>query len=433
MKRKIALAAVLAVLPAITAVCRDAAGEAGKPTSPMGQTDSASDLFGTRSGYVHPFFGISEWYTDNLFNRSEGERTDFTTVFSPGIWFALPASDVRLLDMRTLNVAPGGLAVSRFEEPTPGRYQSYLLYEGGYEALAKNSSQDTMNHRAEGRFRYNARRGLSLDVTDQFLKTHDPWSTGVSLGLDKYYSNYADVAASYDTGGRLTASAGYSNYRIQYTASRNDDRDRTDNTFRGAVGYRVEPKTSVLLEYEHANIDYDQDELIRDSTEDRMYAGAEWDVTAKSRGKVRAGYGIKDGDDMDGKDLLLELQGQQFFTPQTSLRVLAARRVNETVIPDTNFIVSYSVYAEYVQRFTTKFSGTVTASYTNDRYDGDVTFDGVTESRDDGIYTGGISFGWDPRRWFNTTVGYEYTLRDSTFNDFDYSKNTVYLALRGGL
>ncbi|MHB8763273.1 MAG: outer membrane beta-barrel protein [Deferrisomatales bacterium] len=393
----------------------------------------AAQLLGPRPGYVHPFLGVTQLYTDNLFNRPRSERTELTTVFSPGVWFAVPAHNTRLIDVQTLNVAPGGLAVGRFPEPLPRRYQAYLLYQGDYEGLFNHPEESGYYHRADALFQYNLRGGLNFEVSDQYQRTHEPWSTGISDSQDKYWSNLGKLSVAYDTGRRMRFGVGYTNHRIEYAAADNADRDRQDHLFSGSLGYRLEPKTWAFLEYERIYVGYDE-AVLPDSRQDLVFGGLEWNVTQKSRGRVRAGYGRRDQDrGSDVGTLVLEGQAHHHFTPKTSLRLVVARRLNESPIPTTGHMLSQSAYAQYTQRLTAKLSALASASYTEDDYRGALTFGGVTRGREDEVFTGGLGLQYEPRNWLQVAAGYERARRDSNFEAFDYGKNTIYLRLTGGI
>src|SRR5690606_25371368 len=115
-------------------------------TSPAGTAD---DVFGSRGGYVHPFLSLGGYYTSNLFNAPDDEQSDLVMVVSPGIWVALPASRQQLIEVETMNTAPGGLDVSRFSIDTERRFQAYGLYRGEFYKASDYEEADTDDHRAE--------------------------------------------------------------------------------------------------------------------------------------------------------------------------------------------------------------------------------------------------------------------------------------------
>ena len=96
-------------------------------------------------------------------------------------------------------------------------------------------------------------------------------------------------------------------------------------------------------------------------------------------------------------------------------------------------ILSHSLYSQWAHQFTSKFDGFLNLSYTNDRYEGELSFGGEIKERSDHVYTAGVSVGYEPRRWVRVNLGYEFAQRDSNFADFDYWKNTVFLSANVGI
>ena len=108
----------------------------------------------------------------------------------------------------------------------------------------------------EGLLQYNLRGGLTFELIDQFLASHDLRGTGISQELDKFRTNLANLIVTYNVGERFMLRLDYANYFVDYTASRNDFRDRNDNTVSAYVFYLFRPKTSLFYEYEFVDVSY---------------------------------------------------------------------------------------------------------------------------------------------------------------------------------
>jgi hypothetical protein len=401
---------------------------------PIGRGRITSDIFGKRGGYLHPFLSIAEYYTDNVFNSSDKKSEDFVTVISPGIWLTVPHIYEKLLTIDTSNISPGGFILSRHKTESFRRYQTYLFYNADIEKFSKYSSEDTSNHKVEGLFLYNFRGGLSIEFVDQFLASHDARGTGISTELDKFKTNLANLIITYDPTDKFRFRVDYSNFLVNYEASRNDFRDRIDNTVSAYLFYRLKSKTSLFIEYEFFEIDYDKD-ILSNSKEHHYFSGLQWDITAKSKGSMKAGYGIKNFDNTseESNDFILEAHIDHRFTPKTSLMIKISRRTNETNIETTDFIISNTVEAEYIQRFTAKITGNIDIQYINDRYKGDLTFAGETKERRDDYFRSGFALQYEFREWFKMDLGYIYSKRNSNFADFDYTNNTAFVRIIGSL
>lgn len=402
---------------------------------PTGQSAKATDVFGRKGGYFHPYLSISENYNDNVYNTNTNTISDSLTVISPGIWLAVPGTKEPLLNLSTSTATPGGIALSRDKTEYFKRYQLYLLYGADIIRYQDETSEDTEDHRAEAFFQYNLKGGLSIDLIDQYMKNHDSRGTGVSTELDMYDTNLANTAVSYDVSEKFRLRADLSRYTVDYDASRNRARDRDDTSASAYVFYKFMPRTSVFVEYEHIGVDYDINTL-SDSTEQHIYSGLKWDVSQKTRGKFKAGYlhknfdrtGIKDKD-----DLTLELQGDYTFSPKTSVMVTGTRRINETTIQTSNYTLAHSVSLTYAQKFTKKISANLGFTFTNDEYDGTLTVGAQTGVRTDDIYSIAPALQYAIMDWLTADLSYIYGERDSNFNAYDYENNTVFLRFTAGI
>jgi hypothetical protein len=403
---------------------------------PLGVTGErpSGDVFG-RGGYVHPFLSVSEYFTDNALYSNENKRSDFITTLSPGIWFTAPHIYEKLLNIDTSNISPGGFSLSRYQPETFKRYQTYLFYNADIEQFARDSSQNAVSHKAEGFFQYNLRGGLTLEALDQFIMSHDSRATVLTNELDKFRDNLTSFTGRYDVSDRVQLRFDYSHFLVDYLADRNDFRDRKDNALSGYLFYGFRPKTSLFAEYEFVDIRYDKDTL-SNSREHHFFGGVQWDITAKSKGSIKAGYGKKEfthSGIADSNDFILEAQIDHKLTAKTSLLLKASRRTNETNISTTNYMISDSVGLEYLHRLTAKLMAEINLEYTYDKYNGDVTLNGETGRLSDHYFSGAFALQYKLRDWLEADAGYIYGRRSSDFSEFDYTTNIIFLRITGSL
>jgi polysaccharide biosynthesis protein VpsM len=408
------------------------------PGEPVGVTKQrpSEEVFGRRGGFIHPFLAVTGYYTDNVFYSRNSKKSDFVTILSPGIWLTVPHVYEKLLNIETSNLTPGGFRLREYEPETFRRYQTYLFYNADLEFFSRHSSENTVNHKLEGLLQYNLRGGLSLALLDQFIVSHDDRGTGISTRLDKYKTNAAHLTATYEPFERFRFRVDYTNFLVDYNASRNDFRDRIDNGIAVYAFYKLKPKTSVFVEYDYVNIDYDKRVSWLDSREHHYFGGLQWDITAKSKGSVKAGYGVKDFVDRDLRDgnyFTMEAKIDYKFTAKTSLILTAARETNETNIAGTGYILTNRIGLEYLQKLTGKITGDIRLSYEEDDYRGNFFIDGEKKHLRDRYYSGAFAIQYKFREWLETDVGYLYTRRNSNVSDFDYISNIVFLRITGSL
>jgi hypothetical protein len=90
-------------------------------------------------------------------------------------------------------------------------------------------------------------------------------------------------------------------------------------------------------------------------------------------------------------------------------------------------VVTDRVLLRYIQRFTTKLTGSLSFYYKRDSYHGDITVAGDSGKRKDDNFGAGLGLRYNIKRWLVFSGGYEFLKKDSNFDNFDFDKNSVYL------
>lgn len=346
---------------------------------------------------VHPFLAVKEQFTDNVFNTGSDEKSDFSTVITPGIQVIFPR--------------------------VKKKYHLEIIYQADLERFNKFTSENADNHKALGKFELKLPAGLEFALNDEFRKTHDPRGVNISEELDFFKDNFFSTSAAFRLSDRFKVRLDYSNRRVDYEAERNSFRDRTDDTVAGYVYYRFLPKTSAFMEYEYVVIDFN-DPVSEgfDSREHHIFGGVTWDVTGKTQGTVKAGYGTKKFKDrsLEGfKGYLMQAEVHHNFSLRHSIKLKAKRETNETNIFGSSFFVTTGFSAEYFHKFTGKLTGKIDLSYARESYRGEV-------SREDKTWFAGLELIYQMRKWLRAEAGYGYTKRNSSSDDFDYRNSTYF-------
>jgi hypothetical protein len=396
------------------------------------------DILGKKGKRIHASLSLTGVYTDNAYNSSVDEESDLSLYLSPEIWITFPRVRTKPQDIRsTSSRSPGGMALSRSSPVIERRYQAHLIYRADIPVYSVNSpSDDTISHRFGGGITYKGNR-FQLDVIDRFLISYEDRGTGISTApsdVDEYKSNFFNTILSYDTRNRFRLRFDYSNYRIDYDDDRNAFRERTDNSYSAYVFYKLRPRTALFVQYNFIDIQYDDNRSL-DSYEHNLFGGVQWDVTAKTKGLLKAGYGIKEFKNTgeDDSNFLLETQVHYKFTPKTSFRFLAFSKTSETDVVQASHIISSGIEGEYQQMLTARITGLARLSYVNDEYSDDFTFGGQPGQRDDNTTQASIGLQYRMRRWLQGSLGYIYERRDSNFDYFDYTSNSIFLRITGSI
>jgi hypothetical protein len=385
------------------------------------------DVFGSRGGWLHAYLTVNEKYSDNIFYTDSNEDSDFITILSPGILLATPGSEA--LDISTSKDVPGGITIRRYEKPSFRPFSAYLSYGPEFEIYKDNSDQNTTNHQLEASLQYKLRGGLSVGLFNQYLDTYDPYSTNRrdKKDQDKYKTNITQIDLGYKISPKLNLDLGYSFFWVDYDQNEDDDLNRVDHTGRGYIYFRVRPKVALFSGYELARIDYDKGEN-RDSIENRFFGGLQWNITEKSRGRIKGGYGVKkfDDSDIDGaKESIFEAQVIYHFTPKTSLRVRGYRRNEESDASRFDYTLTYGARASYLQRITRKITFGMEFWYRNRNYEDDTRRADASRDRKDNDYFLSPYLSYAFRDWFSMHLRYEYEKRDSNEADIDFETNSV--------
>ena len=390
----------------------------------------SGDIFEKRGRYYHAFLSLYGAYDDNIFNTSEEEESDFITVISPGIQLVFPSTKMKPLPVETGTTTPGGLVYDRFAAPGFQQFESYLAYNPRILIYAENTDENTVNHYAQGALQYNLRGGLSLNLVDRFVQDFDRYEAGISTETDTFRSNLANLIVSYAITEKTLFRVDYSNFIVFYTDPKNEDRNRVDNAGSGYLFFKIRSKTSLFAQYNIIDISYDEDS-IRDSREQRLLGGVYWNMTEKTRGSFRVGYGLREFDDTqieDGEGVVFEARLNYQATPKTSFELGAYHRNEETPDLTADYLVTSSATATYRQKLTDKFTFAFEFLYRDEDYQG-----GVAKERSDQIFLAEPSLTYTFRDWLSASFTYGYRQRDSNEDAFDYTGNRVVFEVRGAI
>ncbi len=394
----------------------------------MGQTPAdqgldsdevSGEIFGKEGGRIHPFLIVQGRWTDNLFNTKASKKKDVITTITPGVWIAIPGNRTKLLSVDTRTTSPAGLQLSRVKPKGSRRYQAYVMYSPEFELYAKHSKHNHVNHKAEGMLQWNLSNGLSFDLIDVYRQREDIAGNNVYDTLYRYSSNLLDLIATYQPSEKLILRVGYSNYYLDYDESENYFRDRMDNAFDLYAFYKIKPKTSIFLQYGRTYVDFDRNRLL-DSIENKYYAGINWEMTGKSRGRFKVGFIDKNfesklTEDQDG--FSFELQTIHNLTPKRALQVNAFRNFNESDFMDATSFYATGVDLGVLQRFSQKWTGAFNVTFEKDSYN--------ENDREDDFLRMGPAVRYKPKDWLFFDLAYYWTNCNSNKDEYSYKVNEL--------
>ncbi|MBC2717944.1 MAG: outer membrane beta-barrel protein [Desulfobacteraceae bacterium] len=428
----------------------------------------SGDIFEKNRSYLHGFFSVAESYTTNLYKTDKDPESCWATFLTPGIWAAVPSTTKRSVEIITANASPGGLAINPFNPSDKRPFQAYLLYSPQFEFyhnkdnsgifedqdVKKYYNQDSLDrttHRMDAYLSYHSGNMLFLRAMDQYKISYDAFSERAYFIEDKYKSNLFNIAGTLDATHKLRLRLDYSNFDLNYTDKINSNADRTDNSIAAYLFFRLTAKTSAFVEYEFADINYDTSD--KDSQEHRYFAGLRWEMTGKSSGQIKGGFGEKTFDtttsilpdtdlkksDISESNWMAEIQIDHNFNSRTNLTLNAYRRYDEVLEHRYDYGDFQNFYADYTlahffgfrinRDISSKIHLFLDTSFFLDEFKGShVDYrPGYDEERKDTEFAVSPSINFDIYKWMTLNAAYIYTDHDSNYPGHDYIDHTFFV------
>ena len=348
--------------------------------------------------YATPFLGLAAGHDDNLFMSNANRRSSPLYVVSPGL----------KVDARDPNKV------------------AQLNYQGQYGRYSDSEDDNYVDHNLNAAFdvAFDRRNMLHLGYT--FIRGHDPRGSTdrpIQGHPDKY--ELKGPSASYAFGspgaqGNLELYASQFDRRYLNNRETTFASDRKTSEVGGIFYWRAMPRTRLLLEGRHTDIDYDA-ATGPDSKEDRVYAGVTWDATAATTGTLKFGSMRKKFDSGLPSHTETSWEGLVTWFPRTYSRFdfYTARLTNESTGLGS-FILTSVGGISWTHAWTDIVSTGVDLKYVKDDYQ---NFD-----RSDETTSLGFRVGYRFRRWLTLGAEYTHSRRDSNLPQFQYDRNLYLLS-----
>ncbi|GAB6190492.1 outer membrane beta-barrel protein [Desulfocastanea catecholica] len=399
------------------------------------ETGSAVDeLFGLEGGYLHPYLSLEGSLTDNLYNVDSDKTSNFLTRVSPGMWFTLPRKKIIPVTMTPHNTSPGGLQQAIDNPEDTDRYQLYALAGADLFYYSEDSDLNTEDVTLEGLGRYNMASGLSLQLLDRYNLGHDDFGFSGATDEDQreYESNLLMATADWDITEKVRVKVDYSNFVLTYDDNINEYLDRQDDVVDVYGFYKYSGKTSLFLQYRYAAVEYDS-ATEKDNTQNSYYAGLRWNTTEKLALLFKAGLQQKDYDTEspafdDSDNFVVDLQALYRATEKTDLQLNFYRLNEESDTTLASEKVVLGTRLGYRQAFTEKITGKAAVGYEKADYE-----ELANSDRDDDTYRFRPSVEYLFQDWLMGELAYEFEVRDSSDDLFDYETNTLFFSLNFAL
>ena len=394
------------------------------------------EILGRRHRNVHASLTLSGIFTDNALNSRSNKKSDFSTLLSPAVWILFPYSSQNITPLSLSLRSPGGSLLTRQWPESLLHYQAFLYYKTDISLTSTSGGLvygTTPAQTLSGRIILSGNR-FSLLAEDQYEFSHLEQQAGLATTpgeQERYNSNLLNVSLAYASRNRLVFQAGYSHFITVYKSDLGSFRDRRDNGLSASVSYKLSPRMNLVGEYRYVNISYDKTSEL-DSSEHYFMGGISWNITAKSKGLLKAGYGVKNFDHSRGNfsSFSFEAQLDHRFTPKTSLSFSAYRKTSETNVLGMDFALTDGLDVRLQHLLTSRLTSSAGFSIINDHYKKGPELTGSADSR---LYQVNLALQYAFKRWLKGGIGYAYTIRNSSLSELDYRSNTFYFNITSAI
>ena len=312
-----------------------------------------------------------------------------------------------------------------------------LAYVGNFGFYSESEADNYTDSRVNFDVHQEFSPSLALDLGGEFDAGHEDRGAGYSIGNvagltepDRYQTVGGSMLLNYgaqDSTGRVELAVDGNQRAYQTRLAQTAIFDRTVVHTRATFFYNLSAISSLLAEGNFSNIDYTDAAATIDSTVQRYYVGASWNVSDLTEGVVKAGWQIKDFANAAQTDFSgFGWEAGLNWTPMatTLINLTTASRTQETS-SFGDYIDSKTVSGSLQHNISDLLSATIT---------GDVTYnDYQPTDEEDGIVTAGVSMDYSMRRWLSTGVGYTYSTRKSNQPGLDYTRNIFLLNIQASM
>ncbi|HQQ62956.1 MAG TPA: outer membrane beta-barrel protein [Pseudomonadales bacterium] len=355
--------------------------------------------------------GASEKYTDNVYRQKGGDQKQSSWITS-----VKPSVELQLKN--------GG-----------SKYELGANTEAGYYSVDTRNNYVDWSGYGKADLEFNTRNHLQGKLAQ--THSHDEigqgrtegavaWKTAVKPDevdeFDRTDASLKYVYGATTSRGRLALEDIYMAKQYSNNRALTSPFDYKDNEYRATAFLRVMPKTSVLLEGRSKEIRYDKNTL-QDSDEKRIYAGAEWEATAKTTGSVRVGKMTKESSNaastLPDYDKYSWEIGAKWKPYKRSTFALDTSRGAVESSSGGAYVDRAKYRLSWLNDWSTRVSSRAYIEKQKDQYLPSVPL------RRDTTYIVGVGTNYKLNKWVNLAADYTHEDRNSSYNEKQFVRNML--------
>ena len=304
-----------------------------------------------------------------------------------------------------------------------------LSYSSTQKTYHDDDDASHLDHRLrlEGILEFTARHRLTLEAA--YNRLEETASTAVPGVNDEY--SLRTFGSTYRFGAEtarnnLELAARHERLRFHDDSLANAGEERDANHV-GLTWFHRIGGTRALLETRYEEFDYVRPDSPLNSHNLALLTGALWEASAKTSGRIRAGYQRKEYDDnrRDGLESPMWEVGLDWKPRTYSTFSLTTRQAYDEGDDGADAIKHTRSRLDWRHKWTGRISSTVTLGAARLRYQG--------LDRDDDLTSAGLTLTYQPRRWLELALGYSHWDNDSTEDRERFKRNLYSLTATGSL
>lgn len=360
---------------------------------------------------VYPSLDVTVKHDDNITQSNTGRISSNVTVVSPAVKVeAKSGGNFFGLNYR---FEDGNYAQSGNDDYTDQFVGAYANFALGVHGDLKFNADYTEQHDARG------------SVAGQNSNYPEEYRTSGVRGLLSWGAK--------DAPGKLELGAGYVDK--QYTTNFSGIQPYSDrvNKDMGATFYwRIMPKTRLLIQTTHTDIDYKHILLTsQNSAETRYYVGATWEATALTSGTIKLGTLKKDFESHPSYSTGSWDVGAT-WSPLTysHVQLNTSRQTNEVNSSVGDTVRSSNYQLGWTHEWSSVLSSNVRVSKLDEAY---ILNGSASNQRSDTTDIYSLGLGYQIRRWLKLGAEYSHTDRSSNIGIYGYKRNILMFTMGAAL
>lgn len=387
------------------------AGDNGTFVQPEAASSQPAPVLAPDSSENPKWFTVSatlrEEYDDNIFTSKDNKQGSFKTEFSPSFLVDIPLDN--------------------------SEFSARYTFDGIYYSDRSGTPFD-LNHEFVTRYDHSFSDRFSIDLRDMFRHFDEPSlfeSVGTPYRSGTYNSNLASAEFTAQWTPLFGTVTTYSNSLIKYDdQATSNEQDYMENTVSQDMRFNILPNYTLIFGGIFDDLSYDH--VKRGYTQYVGNAGVDWQVTPTLVIGGRVGGTIMQGQAGTGETVLP--YGSATVNWTLGKRSELDFNYTHSVVPTD---VDQAVGQE-ADRFTATFKYDVTANltahlqgiYTHGSYSQSFLFGNISSFTEDVV---GIDTGFDYHfdKNFDYTMGYTFSNVSSGLDFRNYTRNQVYVGVRG--